>query len=408
MGIKNLKILYASTCPFLNTGYGKCTRYIVKGLREKGLDIILYCPQVVSGKLTWEDIQILPALSSRAYDPNDIIKWFWSFNRNLVITHFDLWALTGLTRVPITWVPYTPIDAPLDEYTWEINDVLLADNVVAVIAQSKFGFNEIKKVVKDRKPVFYIPHGVDTKIYKPIPQELKPIVRQRLNLPSEAFLLGFVGLNRSDRKDIVGLLKAFKLFIENFRDAARDTYLMLWTNIDPEPGHSYDIPRLCKRYGIDNKVLLIPRQLQPPDLFLDEHYLATVLACLDWYVTMSSGEGFGLPVLESLACGVPVLAPHNSSHVELVVDTSEFPYPRGLTVKPRWVRPVLWTPTHQEYSFVDPWDFAQAINYIYNLGTPKQLSKWCREFATRYDWKIIIERYWLPVLEKIASEVLRL
>ena len=410
MGLDKLKILYASTCPFLNTGYGKCTRYIVKGLKERGLDVILYCPQVVSGRLTWGDVQILPALSSRAYDPNEILKWYFSTNRNLLITHFDLWPLRALTELPISWVPYTPIDAPLDSYTWEINDVLLASNVPAIIAQSKFGYNEIRKIVKDEKPVYYIPHGVDTKLYRPLEPEHKSLARAVLHYPErfrEGFVFGFVGRNTSDRKDIVGLLKAFKLFIENFRDA-RDVILVLWTNIDPEVGSSYDIPRLCKRYGIDGRVLLIPRHLQPPELYFEEKDIALAIATFDWFVTMSSGEGFNLPLLEALACGVPVLANRNSAHIELVEDTSEYPYPRGILVKPKWTRPTLWTPTHQEYSFCDPWDFAQAMNLAYNIGTPSKLRKWCREFAERFDWDKVIDNYWLPVLEKIATEVLKL
>ena len=410
--LTKLKILYCSTCPFVNTGYGIVTRYVIPRLRLYGFDILVYCPQIVSQSIEWEyelsfegmkvykTVKFLPSLTPNPYDCDVIYRYYKMYERNLLITHWDVWVLHGLINRDVQWVPHIPIDAPLDEYTYEINNVLLANNVIAVITQSKFGFNEVRKIVGNSKPIFYIPHGVDTKLFKPFSENKRVKVRESLGLKPHGFYIGFVGKNESDRKDIVTLIKSFKLFVENYRDA-KDVYLILWTNVFPKPGMSYDILRLVRRYNLEDRVLLPEKQ--PPEHHYDYKYLVNIYNCMDWYVTCSSGEGFGLPILEALACGVPVLAPHNSTHVELVVDTSEYPYPRGLTVKPKIVRPVLWTPTHQEYAFVDPWDFAQAINQIYNMGTPKKLRNWCREFALRYDWEKIIDEYWMKTLEEIAE-----
>ncbi len=391
-----LKILYASTAPFLASGYGIVTKHVTSLLKAHGYDVIVYAPQVVGAPVTWNGLLLLPSLTPNPYDCDVIYHWYKLYDRNLLITHWDVWVLHGLIGRDVNWMPYVPIDAPLDEHTYEINVVLTAPNVVAIIAQSKFGYNEIRKVT-DRR-VYYIPHGVDTQLFRPLD---KRAARRELRVPEDVFVFGFVGRNESDRKDIVGLLKAFKIFRESYPDA-RDVYLILWTSIRPDVGRSYDVVRLVKRYRIDDRVLLPERQ--PPEIHYPHEHLVKVYNCMDWLVTASSGEGFNLPVLEALACGVPVLAPRNSTHVELIEDRSEHPYPRGLTVKPKYVRPTMWTPTHQEYSFVDPHDLAEAMHLAYSIGMPDRLREWCREFARRYDWKNVI-KMWFEVLEEVEASI---
>ncbi len=310
----------------------------------------------------------------------------------MLITHWDVWVLHGLIGRPINWVPYVPIDAPLDDYTIEINIVLKAPNVRAIIAQSKFGYNEIKKIVGDDKPVYYIPHGVNTSLFKPI--EDRGRVKVDFGMDKDAFVFGFVGNNDSDRKDIPGLLKAFSIFRENNKDA-KDAYLIMWSGVKPAAGRAYDLVRLAKRYRIDNKVLFPVEQ--SPTLFYDESFMVNVYSAMDWFVTMSSGEGFGLPILEAMACGTPVIAGDHSAHHELV--SSGKPQPRGILVKAKYIRPTLWTPTHQEYSFIDPYDFAEAMAKAYNEDWGKY-SKNARAFAEKYDWGDIIKQ-WVMTLEDI-------
>ena len=403
-GVSNLRILYVSTCPWINTGYGKCTRYIVSHLRARGFDIELYCPQLLSSPITWGSIPVWPRFEKHgAYDVEPIVYWYVKRQRNLLITHLDVWVLTGLTRYrQVCWVPYCPVDAPLDEYTSEINVVLRSENVLAIIVFTRWAKREVEKIVGDAKQVYVVPHGVDTAIYRPVlDEDEKRRLRRKHNLPEEGFFLLYVAMNLSERKDIPGLLKAFRLFLDEVRD--RSCYLLLWTNTGPSPGESFDIIRLVHRYGLENNVF-VPQE-QPPQLFTDESKMAEIYACADWYVTTSTGEAFGIPVLEAMAVGVPVVANANSAHVELVSDSIDPPRSkikickRGILVKPRWQRPTLWTVTHQEYSFVDPADFAEALVLAYNLGPPDWMKHNCIEFARQHDWSRITELFAMVLLE---------
>jgi glycosyltransferase involved in cell wall biosynthesis len=58
--------------------------------------------------------------------------------------------------------------------------------------------------------------------------------------------------------------------------------------------------RLAQRLGVDDDVTVLPR--------LERRVLSSVYRRADLVLQPSSAEGFGLPVLEALACGTPVVA----------------------------------------------------------------------------------------------------
>jgi len=393
------RILWISAAPWTNTGYGIQTRYIVKALKDAGLDIILSTYHLRGGPIDYDGYTVLPMPldnSTSAIQP--IINWYKKTKRNLVITLIDVWVLPGLGKW-VNWVPYTPVDAPLDEYTIEINQPL--QTAKAVITFSKFGKQQVEKVVKDKK-VYMIYHGIDTKLFTPPSDENeKRKLRQMLGLPPDSFVFGFVGANEGDRKDIPGLFKAFSIFLANNKDT-KDSVLIVWSGPRPAMGRSYDLVRLAKRYGIENKVIF-PMEEPDYNMFYAYEFMPNIYKVMDWYVTASSGEGFGLPIAEAMACGVPVIAPNTSAQTELVAGPPHTP--RGILVNPAWVRPTLWTPTHQEYSFVDPHDLAEAMTKAYNIGNNETYRKNARAFVEEVlSWGIIIPQ-WLNIIRDIEDEL---
>jgi glycosyltransferase involved in cell wall biosynthesis len=390
------RILWVSTAPWIGTGYGIQTRYIVKALKESGFDIMLFTYHLGGGPINYDGYIVLPAPAGvTTFATQPIVSWYRKTNRNLVITLIDVWVLPNLGN-ETNWVPYIPVDAPLDDYTMEINQPL--QTAKAIITFSKFGKQQVEKVVKDKR-VYMIYHGIDTKLFTPLNDENeKKKLRQMLGLPQDDFIFGFVGVNESDRKDIPGLLKAFSLFLADNKDAKAT--LIVWSGTKPQPGKSYDLVRLAKRYGIENKVMF-PTD---PDYSMVYTYdfMPNIYHVMDWYVTASSGEGFGIPIAEAMACGIPVIAPNNSSQTELVLDPPHTP--RGILVNPSWVRPSLWTPTHQEYSFVDPHELAEAMAKAYNIND-ERYSKNARAFVEEVlSWEKIIPQ-WIDTIHDLENEL---
>jgi glycosyltransferase involved in cell wall biosynthesis len=77
---------------------------------------------------------------------------------------------------------------------------------------------------------------------------------------------------------------------------------------------------LVKSLGLENRVHF-------PG-FVDDADLPTLYSAADLFAYVSLYEGFGLPLLEAMACGTPVIASNVSSLPEVVGDV-------GLQVDPR-------------------------------------------------------------------------
>jgi glycosyltransferase involved in cell wall biosynthesis len=73
-----------------------------------------------------------------------------------------------------------------------------------------------------------------------------------------------------------------------------------------------------------------------------EREMARLYRSCDCYVTASRGEGWNLPMCEAAACGLPVVAPRNTAHAELLDDATGFlfdtegnaPWASGQSVSP--------------------------------------------------------------------------
>ena len=176
------------------------------------------------------------------------------------------------------------------------NMVIAVSSNTARDAEDLFGVPQSKIVV--------VPHGVSRGL-RPMSGEERTSARERLHLP-ERFIL-FVG-TIEPRKNLLTLLEAWAMM----RDRPDLVIVGGW-------GWNYEpirerISRLGDRvHHLDS---LEPGEL--PAIY----NLAQVLAHPAWY------EGFGLPPLEAMACGTPVVVSDSSSLPE-VVDEAGLVVPAG-------------------------------------------------------------------------------
>jgi hypothetical protein len=108
------------------------------------------------------------------------------------------------------------------------------------------------------------------------------------------------------RKNVGGLLQAYAALPRAHRDRYR-LVLVGRLGVDDPRGPFGD---QAEALGIADRVVFT-------GFVSDEHLVALYRAC-SLFVFPSLYEGFGLPVVEALACGAPALASRNSSLVELV------------------------------------------------------------------------------------------
>jgi len=392
-----MRILWYSDGMHINSGFGKVTRYVCRFLAQQGFDIMCFNRQLFGGNIV---IMGVPNVGTMGTGSEEYLipQYFEVFERDTLITLMDIWYMKWIRKVikypkVKRWIPYVPVHCELKhELRPEVEPLY---HCYKAIAMSKFGYEQLKKVLPP-EDVVYIPHGVDTNIYKPLPEEKRKEVRKILGISDDDFVFGFCGVNLGDRKGIPELIKAFSIFLENNPDAKKDCKLLLWTNITYREGSTFDILLLLDIYKVRDYTK-VPR-FQPPQLFYDELFMRDFYNAIDVYVTNSRAEGFGLPLLEAQACGKPCIAPNNTAQRELVEG-------HGWLVKEVTKLVLLTSPTHGEFSIPDVYDMVDKMVEAYNKDSLREhYAKKSLEFARQYDWNIILHKYWLPFMRKVEEE----
>jgi len=174
-----------------------------------------------------------------------------------------------------------------------------SDKLIAVSGSTKRDLEEIYKIPTDKTKVIY--NGVDEEFFDLEPQSKLDEVKSKYNLPSKFIL--YLG-TLEPRKNIVTLIEAFH---ESLGKLDGQVKLVLAGG----KGWYYDeIFHKVEALGLQEKVIFTGRFEEADKKAL--YQLATVFVFPSWY------EGFGLPPLEAMASGTPVIVADNSSLPEVV------------------------------------------------------------------------------------------
>jgi glycosyltransferase involved in cell wall biosynthesis len=180
------------------------------------------------------------------------------------------------------------------------SSIAKADKVITISESSR---REILKNYPEAKgKTEVILPAVDTKyFYRRGTYEIKKI-KNKYNLPKNYILFTST---LEPRKNVHGLVEAYCLLPESIR---KKFALVLVGG----RGWQDEIIRKTIDKALSNGANIIQ-----PGYVVDED-LPTVYSGADLFVFPSFYEGFGIPPLEAMACGVPVIASDNSSLPEVV------------------------------------------------------------------------------------------
>jgi glycosyltransferase involved in cell wall biosynthesis len=176
-----------------------------------------------------------------------------------------------------------------------------ADLILADAASTRRDLIEVYGVPSDKVLVLY--SGVDARFHPDIPESERARVRSRYCL-REPYLLSVSTIQ--PRKNYVRLLEAWAKLISKseFRNS---NYRLVLAGRN---GWMYDqVYRTVKRLDLNDRVLF-------PG-FVSDTDLPALYSMATLFVYPSLYEGFGLPVAEAMACGVPVVLSNVSSLPEV-------------------------------------------------------------------------------------------
>ena len=392
------KILWCSDSPIIPTGYAQVTRNIGMRFKRAGFDFNALGFQQWSMPISevkyqegWLNFPLFPVLSSGEFYGNQGSIEYWVNNLRPNITMFllDSFMLRHLVEnklkgnviertmdkiknVTSPWM-YFPFDSA-DVYQGA-KEVLEAMDVR--IAMSKFA----QKLLKDQTGLdsFYIPHGCDTLIYRPLPKDYVEKFKTQMGIQNK-FVVGSVFRNQT-RKLPSKLLKAYKIF----SDRHNDTILLLHTDAnDPQGQNLID---LMERIKLDKSKVRFTNMNFISGV--TAHDVNVIYNMMDVHALSTTGEGFGLPIIESQAAGIPNVITDYTTSRELIEG-------HGQLVK---VKDFIEGQMNTNRAMVDVEDMANCFDTYYNNRELMQKhGKDARKFTLEhYNWEKVM-RMWIELL----------
>lgn len=160
----------------------------------------------------------------------------------------------------------------------------LAERRLALVCPSQWLANECRRSsLLGNRPLSVIPNGLDTDTFKPIDRHA---ARADLGIPQDAWVILFVAQSLTNRR------KGFQILLDTLGRLAGIPHVHLLTVGKGRPQLPTDIPTIML------------------SATLSERHLASIYSAANVFVIPSLQDNLPNTVLESMACGTPVVAFH--------------------------------------------------------------------------------------------------
>lgn len=358
-------ILIVSDAPNLPTGLGRIARDLAQLLHRWRDRLEVEVSQLGMGwngsKWPWPVIGIqdeaewanldLPGAIQRTFQGRPgVVLSIWDPHRCFYVPR---WAEQFLGVK--TW-GYFPIDAEGRRGGFGGPAAECVRRYDRVLGYGPFGAKVLREVREG--PVQWLPHGIDLDFWQPVEGAKRK-------------LIGCVAANQV-RKDLGVVFEAWALLKD--RHPGRWAY---WLHTDLEV-KAWSVPEMAEEYGFGAELLVTTAGMD--DETLKGLYSQCVVT-----VAPGLGEGFGYPIVESLACGAPVV------HVD---------YGGGaeLTPGPWRVEPVAWR-LEGLYLLKRPVLHPERVAAVLEKAAlwreeePEVVDAFCRGAVAHLGWKEIDRRW---------------
>jgi glycosyltransferase involved in cell wall biosynthesis len=299
-------------------GIGRYTYNLIKGLvraAPKGDFVIFHNPQLLNTRYDLDELDRHPNVQLVAanvptfslkeqYRLSSLAKRFrlsplhspyyvkpYRLPCPSVVTIHDLIPLTCPQSLPSPWTAWV----------FRVTARLAVRSAARVIAVSESTKRDLNRLFGTPLQKIAVTHEATDDRFRPLQARQMEAFRRKHGLPPTYIL--YVGINKP-HKNLVHLLQVFSALETKAK-------LVLAGKEDPRYPQAR---QAAERLGLNERVLFLG---EVADADLPPLYNGATL-----FVFASLYEGFGLPVLEALACGTPVICSNTSSLPEIVGDAA--------------------------------------------------------------------------------------
>lgn len=376
---KKLRIFINSNADWATSGYAMQLSEMLDAWQAEGYPIGVCAFHGLEGGIIEHKGRTYYPKINHLYGSDALVHHARDFQADVCFTLQDIWVLHPQDLQNTNrFIPIVPIDhRPVPQSI--LNNLKFAYRIVTY---SQFGHDEL---LRHGLHSTYIQHTVDTDVFKPLDRS------QNKGFPEGSYVVGMVSANKENppRKSFQEAMDAFKLFKEKVPNA------VLYLHTRPEFPGGFPVREYANFIGIINSIFF------PDEYMMNFKYgkteMAKVYNHMDMLLCPSINEGFGVPIIEAQACGVPVVVNNSTSMPELIRNhvTGE-------------VCDVVYNRFDAIQSFVQQPSHTSIFDCmmrIYNRDKEEQ-SRAARAFMVEnYDTKKIMKEKWFPFLEKLEKEV---
>jgi glycosyltransferase involved in cell wall biosynthesis len=379
------------------SGFGRIGNEVTRRLKARGYDV-LGAGMLYSGWPHDLPFHVFPLTPAEMW--NTVVSIWAQWQPDIIVScqdfpyHQTLFHACRIDFSRTKWVWITPIDGTPIHPEW----LKLADLSDGQMVISRFGVEALRQA---GKRVALCHPGVDTTEFYPAEADEKQALRaktkaEKASAPLLApgdYVTGVMCMNQG-RKAIAPMIEAWAEFARDKPEAR------LYLDMDKSSPAGWDIPNLLAQMGWtdDEKKRVIYRE----DLMKADGPTFAPLrnryALLDAHMVISHREGFGLPLLESMACRLPTLALDWCSGTEIVGEG------RGVLVRRLpYMEHGTWGGARD--AFPDLAHLVTSLNYLY--GAPEAAAAIARagyEWAVKQTWDVAADQVETVIQAALARD----
>jgi predicted O-linked N-acetylglucosamine transferase (SPINDLY family)/glycosyltransferase involved in cell wall biosynthesis len=184
-----------------------------------------------------------------------------------------------------------------------------ADSNAVIITSSQWSRDGFLRSGADPDRVVIVPHGVDLDIYKPLSDEEKNDLRCELGWENDFIFLN-VG-NPTRNKGLPFLFKAFATVSERYPNAR--LVLKGVNALFPGKDFTAELKKIIGNILTNAEIARIEDRFSYIGEAMSFAEMARLYQAADAYVSPYIAEGFNMPVLEAIACGLPIICTKGGS-----------------------------------------------------------------------------------------------